>query len=78
MKCNEVYRSGPLFEGHKFGGASLGHCPKEALEGFVVCFDHVNKEALWMMIQYKDHEIKKLKGPRSPYLDHPRTEKKVK
>lgn len=73
MKCNEVFRSGPLFVGHKGGGAYLGECQKEALKDFTVCFDHVNKEALWMMVQHKDHEIKKLKGPRSPYLDHPRT-----
>lgn len=79
MKCNEVFRSGPLFvrsgplfEGHVFGGAYLGECRKEALDGFTVCFDHVNKEALWMMVQQKTKEIKKLKYPKNPYLDHPK------
>ena len=34
MKCDHIFRSGPLFEGHIFVGASMGQCPKEALEGF--------------------------------------------
>lgn len=72
MKCNEIYRSGPLFVGHKGGGAYLGECYKEALEGFTVCFDHVNKEALWMMVQHERAEAKKKLGPRSPYLNNPR------
>ena len=71
MKCNETYRSGPLFEGHKAGGVYLGKCPKEALEGFVVCFEHVNKEALWMMVQHKTNEIKKLQNNPNPYLNDP-------
>ena len=72
MKCDHIFRSGPLFEGHRFGGVSMGQCPKEALEGFVVCSDHVNKEALWMMVQHERAEAKKKLGPRSPYLNHPR------
>ena len=50
-QCSYIFRSGPLFVGHKFGGASLGQCKKEALESFTVCFDHINKEALWLRIQ---------------------------
>ena len=49
-QCNYIHRSGPLFEGHVLGGASLGQCPNKVLPGFVVCHEHVNKEALIMMI----------------------------
>ena len=59
MKCNHKYRSGPLFEGHKIGGAYLGKCENDALEDFVVCFDHVNKEALWVMIQQHQNRKKR-------------------
>lgn len=61
LQCDHVKRSGPLFQGHVFGGASLGQCEEKALPGFVVCFEHVNKEALWMRVQQLESENRKLK-----------------
>lgn len=63
-QCDHVYRSGPLFAGHRLGGASLGRCENEAMEGFVVCFEHVNKEALAMMVRQLQSENAKLKARR--------------
>jgi len=57
-QCNHIFRSGPLFEGHVLGGASLGRCPNKVLPGFVVCHEHVNKDALILMIQQLTKELK--------------------
>ena len=34
------------------GSTNNSSCKKEALKEFTVCFDHVTKEALWMMIGF--------------------------
>jgi hypothetical protein len=60
-QCDHIFRSGPLFQGHILGGASLGRCPNKVLPGFVVCHEHVNKEALIMMIQQLTKEVERLK-----------------
>lgn len=52
MQCDVVNRVS-VHHSIKIGGVSVGQCPKEVLEGFVVCFEHVNKEALWMMVQHE-------------------------
>lgn len=39
----------------------MGECGKDVLEGFVVCFEHVNKEALWLMVQQERREVALLK-----------------
>lgn len=60
MKCDHVYRVS-VHPSVKIGGVSVGQCEKDVLPGFVVCFEHVNKEALWMMLQSERHEIAQLK-----------------
>jgi hypothetical protein len=35
----------------------MGQCPNEALPGFVVCHEHVNKEALILMIRQLTREL---------------------
>ena len=56
MKCREAHRVS-LHPSVRIGGFSLGECGKDVLEGFVVCFEHVNKEALWMMVQHERAEV---------------------
>jgi len=58
-QCDHIYRSGPLFKGHVLGGASLGRCENKVLPGFVVCHEHVNKEALIMMIRQLTKELER-------------------
>jgi len=56
-QCDHVYHSGPLFDGHILGGASLGRCENRVLPGFVVCQEHVNREALILMVQQLTKEL---------------------
>lgn len=68
MKCNTVYRA-QLHPSIVMGGVSIGECDKECIPGFVVCFEHVNKEALTMMLRSErrviaeqNQEISRLQG----------------
>jgi hypothetical protein len=36
-------------------------CKKPCLESFVVCFEHVNKEALWMRIEGLQADLEEIK-----------------
>ena len=56
-KCNHIFRSGPLFKGHVSGGASLGRCENECVYGLVVCLEHADKEALYLMINSLVREL---------------------
>lgn len=60
-QCSFVYRSGSFFPGHILGGVSLGQCENKCVPGFVVCHEHVNKEALLLMLQQQAREIATLK-----------------
>ena len=60
-QCNYIFRSEPLLPNIKVGGCiSMGRCPNKALPEFVVCFEHANKEALWMQCQHLTHKLEKL------------------
>ena len=48
-QCNHIFRSGPLVKG-LHGGASLGRCNNKCVYGLVVCLEHADKEALYLMI----------------------------
>lgn len=48
-KCSYIRRV--MVPNNVPGGAGLGRCEKDCIPGFTVCFDHVTKEALYMMIQ---------------------------
>jgi hypothetical protein len=58
MQCDVINRVS-VHPSIKIGGVSVGQCPKVVLEGFVVCFEHVNKEALWMMVQHERRDLVK-------------------
>lgn len=58
--CDHRDVSGPLFPGHRLGGMTIGRCRNPVLPGFVVCREHVSKDALLLRIQYleKHHHAK--------------------
>ena len=40
----------------------MGRCPNKVVPGFVVCHEHVDKEALLLMIQQLTKQVRELKG----------------
>lgn len=56
-KCNHIFRSGQLHPSIKIGGVSLGECQNPVLKGFVVCFEHVDKASLSLMLRTKEREL---------------------
>lgn len=60
-KCQHIFRSGQLHPSIKIGGVSLGECQNPALAGFVVCFDHVDKASLSLMLRMKEKELRAAK-----------------
>ena len=61
-QCTHIERSGPLFPGHRFGGASLGRCQHTKLPSFVYCFEHVTKDALALRIRWLEREVAELRA----------------
>jgi len=49
-KCSHIYRVS-THPSIKVGGSSIGQCTNECLPGFTVCFEHVTKDALSMMLK---------------------------
>ena len=57
-QCNHINRVN-VHPSVVIGGASIGQCPNEALEGFVVCYEHVEKAALLLMIDNLRRDLRK-------------------
>ena len=50
-QCQYTHRSGQLHSSIKIGGASLGQCKNEVCdEAFIFCHEHINKDALLILI----------------------------
>jgi hypothetical protein len=50
-QCQYVYRSGQLHPSIRIGGASLGQCQNKVCdEALLFCHEHINKDALLLLI----------------------------
>jgi len=62
MKCNHIFRSGPLHPSIKIGGTvSMGQCEKERFPELVFCFEHADKEAIALVAKSALAALKKVR-----------------
>jgi hypothetical protein len=62
-QCTQRFRAS-LGHGIIVGGASLGRCQNKCLPGFVVCHEHVTKDALILTVEQLQKEVEYLRSLR--------------
>ena len=58
-QCNKTFTAA-IHPSIKIGGFNMGQCPEDCLPGFVVCYEHANKEALFMRIVQLERALEKV------------------
>ena len=75
-QCNHMNRVHIVSDMLIPGGLSIGQCKKECVPYLTKCFEHADKEALYMLVQQLDGQLKNYKQSDKRIVQHVRNNSK--